>query len=144
MQKETFSKGLKIFLAGAALGAAAGGSLAMKDTVQSYLSDRPAECSGHPVEFRGRKYALPLEKGRTVSLGDGVTYVSPPRGIGYIHVAKILGYPDPECFGNAMKEYNERHGRKGLRGDDVIIVPEKPAVRQAETLKPSRARPDQP
>ncbi len=146
MQKKTFFRELPIFLAGAALmGAVAlGGTFVVTNSMQrSYLFDQiPKECSGYAVEFRGRKYAPPLEEGKAKSLDDGITYASPPRGTGYIHIAKKLGYPNPECFGNAMKNYNELHGKKkGLKREDVILVPEIPEIRQANNLKQRQAAP---
>ena len=122
--------GTALLLGTLSIGAAAGSVIYNQVTynqLERTRSQVPKECSGHAVKFRGRIYAPPIEQGRARSLGDGITYVSAPRGRGYIHIAKELGYPDPECFGNAMKNYNELHGVKnGLKRGDVVLIPEMP------------------
>ena len=124
--------GTALLLGTLSIGAAAGSVIYNQVTynqLERTRSHAPKECSGHAVKFRGRIYAPPIEQGRARSLGDGITYVSPPRGRGYIHIAKEQGYPgDKSCWADAMRLYNKKDT---LKSEDIVLIPERPEKNQA-------------
>lgn len=113
----------------AALVGAIGLGVAFSDVIKNpdtpffYRSDE--KCNGKPVEFKNTTYHIPLKSATIKSLG-GATYSS-QHVTSFIGIARELGYPNPECFGQAMKEYNSRYNRK-LRADGTIYIPEFPAA----------------
>lgn len=94
--------------------------------------EAPRVCSGYPVIFSGKSYAVPLPEYRHKFQATGVTAISPAsKPTGYLGIAGGLGYPmnnasDANCWTEAIRIRNGKSQKDSIRAGEILFVPDVP------------------